>query len=265
MALDKTDFFKADRAGSRVRTRSYRLLIALYGVGFLVTSAYGAETEAIERCRQTSSDADRIACLEATILALTGAETAAEAAADTAVETAVDQASPSVAPASVDTETVESSVAEPVWTGAPNVEATTGATVIAPGAAATAEVDDVAPAAEPDVSTAEVDQVAPEAVPDVSTIGAEQVEARTRTREEALAALDEARGLRVEKFERVGYRQLQVHLENGQVWRQIRGDVQEIRVSVERNPTVDITESTLGGYRLRLNEVRRTIRVQRIR
>ena len=41
--------------------------------------------------------------------------------------------------------------------------------------------------------------------------------------------------------------------------------MQEIRVTVERNPTVDITESALGGYKLRLNEIRRTIRVQRIR
>ena len=79
------------------------------------------------------------------------------------------------------------------------------------------------------------------------------------------AGLEAARGLEVEKFERVGYRQLQVRLQNGQIWRQIRGDDQEIRVTVERNPTVDITESSLGGFRLRLNEIRRTIRVRRIR
>ena len=91
------------------------------------------------------------------------------------------------------------------------------------------------------------------------------MDARTETREERQARLSEARGLNVAEFEYVGYRKLQVRLENGQIWRQIKGDVQEIRISTDRNPTVDITESSLGGYKLRLNEIKRTIRVQRIR
>ena len=100
---------------------------------------------------------------------------------------------------------------------------------------------------------------------DAATIGAAQVEALTRTRDEPIDSLEAARGLEVEKFARVGYRQLEVRLRNGQVWRQIRGDVQDIRVSTSRNPTVDIMESSLGGYRLSLNEIQRTIRVRRIR
>lgn len=100
---------------------------------------------------------------------------------------------------------------------------------------------------------------------DAATIGAAQVEALTRTRDEHIDSLEAARGLEVEKFAKVGYRQLEVHLKNGQVWRQIRGDVQDIRVSTSRNPTVDIMESSLGGYRLSLNEIQRTIRVRRIR
>ena len=100
---------------------------------------------------------------------------------------------------------------------------------------------------------------------DAATIGAAQVEALTRTRDEHIDSLEAARGLEVEKFARVGYRQLEVHLKNGQVWRQIRGDVQDIRVRASRNPTVDIMESPLGGYRLSLNEIQRTIRVRRIR
>ena len=54
-------------------------------------------------------------------------------------------------------------------------------------------------------------------------------------------------------------------LENGQVWRQIKGDTQQVRVDLERNQTVDIEESSLGGYKLRLNEMRRTIRVERVK
>lgn len=100
---------------------------------------------------------------------------------------------------------------------------------------------------------------------DAATIGAAQVEALTRTRDEHSDSLEAARGLEVEKFAKVGYRQLEVYLKNGQVWRQIRGDVQDIRVSASRNPTVDITESSLGGYRLSLNGIQRTIRVRRVR
>ena len=48
-------------------------------------------------------------------------------------------------------------------------------------------------------------------------------------------------------------------------WRQIKGDTRRIRTSLERNQTADITESGFGGYMLRLNEIRRTIRVERIR
>ena len=96
-------------------------------------------------------------------------------------------------------------------------------------------------------------------------IGAEQVRARTATAEERKAALESATGLRVTEYDMVPYERLVVRLENGQVWRQIKGDVQRIRVNLTRNQTVDINESSFGGYQLRLNEIRRTIRVERIR
>ena len=99
----------------------------------------------------------------------------------------------------------------------------------------------------------------------VRGIGAAQVVARNRTREEVLEDLEEARNLRVAAYDTVPYRKLLVRLENGQVWRQIRGDTQEFRVDMRRNQTVDISESTLGGYRMRLNEMRRTIRVERVK
>ncbi|MFQ5548004.1 MAG: hypothetical protein ACE5FV_06930 [Woeseia sp.] len=98
-----------------------------------------------------------------------------------------------------------------------------------------------------------------------SDIGVEQVEARTATREELIAGLKTASGVRVVVYSEVPYRRLQVELENGQVWRQIKGDTQQIRVDLGRNQTVDIAESSMGGYKLRLNEIRRTIRVERIR
>lgn len=95
-------------------------------------------------------------------------------------------------------------------------------------------------------------------------LGAEQLRSRNRTPEERAEELEAASGLRVARYGTVPFRRLQVYLENGQVWRQIQGDTQRLRVDLDRNQTVDITESSLGGYRLRLNEMRRTIRVERV-
>ena len=98
-----------------------------------------------------------------------------------------------------------------------------------------------------------------------SGIGAEQVIARTQTTEERREELDSERGLAIASYSYVPYRRLVVTFENGQVWRQIKGDSQYFRIDLRRNQTADITESSLGGYKLRLNEMRRTIRVERVR
>lgn len=84
------------------------------------------------------------------------------------------------------------------------------------------------------------------------------------TREQQLAALESARDLQVAAYSEVPYQRIVVHLENGQVWRQIAGDNQYFRVNLARNRTVDISESPLGGYQLRFNQMRRTIRVERV-
>ena len=72
-------------------------------------------------------------------------------------------------------------------------------------------------------------------------------------------------GLRVAAYEAGPYGKLIITLENGQVWRQIKGDTQQIKVDLDRNQTVDITESPISGYKLRLNEMRRIIRVERVK
>lgn len=95
-------------------------------------------------------------------------------------------------------------------------------------------------------------------------IGADQVIARNQTREEQLESLEKASGLPVAKYEVVPYEKLLVTLENGQVWRQIKGDTQKIRVDLKRNQTVDIEESSFSGYKMHLNEMRRSIRVERV-
>lgn len=165
----------------------------------LFTGTAFAQQAIVDHCRKASSDADRIACLEAALLAREPAP-----------------------------------VAEPV-----------------------PSPPEPAPAAPAPKDTA--------AAPAVAGIGASQVAARTRTTEDERARLESATGLKVAAYETVHYQRLQVTLENGQVWLQIKGDTQNVRVDLERNQTVDILESILGGYRLRLNELGRTVRVQRIK
>jgi hypothetical protein len=93
-------------------------------------------------------------------------------------------------------------------------------------------------------------------------LGQEQVEARNRSKSEAPVTLRAT----VVDFDFVGYQRLRVQLDNGQVWRQIDGD----RTSVERglrNETsfdVEMWETSLGGYRMRILPLERTIRVERL-
>jgi len=158
----------------------------------------------IEHCRDTSSDADRITCLEAALLGR-------ERLIDTSTRTQVDPPSLGL---------------------------------------------DAGPAA---------DAVDPPPNATAVGIGADQVIARNQTREEMIEELEKEEGLRVASYDKVPYERLVVTLENGQVWRQIKGDTQNIRVDLKRNQTVDITESSISGYKLRLNEMRRMIRVERVR
>lgn len=168
-----------------------------FGV-LLVAGTAIAQQSVVEHCRNTSSDADRIACLEAALL---GREAA-----------------------------VSREPTAPVVEQAPPV----------------------------------VEQVQPVDVSPVG-IGADQVVARTQTQEDRLQELEKAEGLVVASYATVPYEKLQVTLENGQVWRQITGDTQKIRISLRHNQTVDITESSISGYKMQLNEMRRSVRVERVK
>ena len=171
---------------------------ALTSLGLIVLSGSAlAQQSIIDHCKQTSSDADRIACLEAALL---GKDLQAAPEAQTQVDP-------------------------------PSMELDAGPAD-----------DNVEPAG----------------------IGASQVVARNQTREEQIESLEKETGMVVASYDTVPYEKLLVTLENGQVWRQITGDTQKIRVDLKRNQTVDIEESSLGGYKLHLKEMRRTVRVQRV-
>lgn len=194
--------------------------------------------EEIARCARIASVGDRILCLENALRRSSG-EIAAEPVVETVDVAAedVDEAAVEIDPVAVPEQANVSPVNRPKDAAAENVT-------------------------EPVVAAA---VVTAEPVPEEDEIGAEQLRARTATQEEREANLERATAQRVAKYDIVPFERLVVTLENGQVWRQIKGDVQRIRVNLKRNQTVDIKESGLGGYQLRLNEIRRTIRVERIR
>ncbi|MGD2133526.1 MAG: hypothetical protein PVI23_12095 [Maricaulaceae bacterium] len=62
-----------------------------------------------------------------------------------------------------------------------------------------------------------------------------------------------------------GYDQLEVTLDNGQVWRQLQGDRTRVRLRGDDPIAVTITPSRFGGYRMHISEPRREIQVERIR
>ena len=97
------------------------------------------------------------------------------------------------------------------------------------------------------------------------TVSAREIRLRNPVSADVESGVEPATGLRVAEYSEVPYQRLQIELENGQIWRQVSGDQQHLRVDLVRNQTVDIDESGIGAYQLRLNELQRTIPVERIR
>ena len=177
----------------------------------LLGASVAAQNSVIDRCKQTSSETDRIACLEAALLGKGPPSAALEIA-----------ATPVEAEAQIDP---------------PGMELDAG----------------------PADNSVEPAETSP------TGIGAKQVNDNNQTKAERKEVQQKAHGMVIAKYQWVPYERMVVTFENGQVWRQIKGDKTRIRTSLERNQTADITESGFGGYMLRLNEIRRTIRVERIR
>lgn len=182
--------------------------------------------ETISDCASLESKDARIACLEHALRQLDDGGDAASAA-----EAVEGQALQEPAPV-VDSAPIE----EPL----PPVEAAKAAE--APPAPETGAAD--------------------EADPPLAQLGTEQVEARNRSKAEDATTVRAT----VVDFDFVGYRRLRVQLDNGQIWRQIDGD----RTSVERelrNETsfdVELWGTGLGGYRMRIADLDRTLRVERL-
>lgn len=194
--------------------------------------------DTILECASLESKDARIACLELALRRLDSVEVASAAEPGGQVEPAE----------RVETESPRESV--PAGPPAPVAE-----TLPPAEAARTAQ-------ATPAASSPEIG-VSDEADPELAGLGSEQVEARNRSKSEDAAVVHAT----VVDFDFVGYRRLLVQLDNGQIWRQIDGD----RTSVERelrNETsfdVELWGTGLGGYRMRIAELDRTLRVERLK
>lgn len=190
-----------------------------------VSAAY-AQEDAIARCRTAATAEARIACLEEALRV------------DPAEETAI--------------ETPETTTPERRRRG-----------FRLPSLPIGDRDDDVAP----EVSTTTTQSQAP--ATSAEGLGSEQVNARRTNRRSVQAEQREAE--RVESaivaFEIVPYERLEVTLANGQVWRQISADNQRVagRLRRSRDYTATVREGAVGGYQLRINEISRIIRVERIR
>lgn len=105
----------------------------------------------------------------------------------------------------------------------------------------------------------------PKVVEDTS-LGAEQVAART-SRKDGSSAENERSTFTVASTRTVPYKKLEVTLENGQVWRQSNGDSRNIYVPkrFRDSLTVEIWQASLGGYRMHLKEIKKTVRVRRLK
>lgn len=107
--------------------------------------------------------------------------------------------------------------------------------------------------------------------PVATGLGADQVNARNadpqeaRERRQARIAAERVAST-VTEFRTIPYQRLEVRLANGQVWRQLPSDSQRVvdRMRSSRAYSVDVWEGNLGGYLLRVNELSRVIRVERV-
>ncbi len=222
-----------------------RHVIASAAFAALVAPAALAQApqDAVERCRAAAPDAERIACLEAALLGGAGAQDAADDPAETPAAP-IPRAAPQPAPVP-----------------APEAEGDAARSGVFSRLPFIGRGRDDAPAGrEPEAGAA---------TPPATGLGAEQVEARRAReaeRENGVGRAPEPTlAAQIVDFAYTAGGQLVVVLDNGQAWGQIAGDTSEIDLAENERYTVEIERGAVSGYRLRINELRRIIRVERLR
>ena len=211
----------------------HRSGIALVGAAVaLGVAAAGSPSPAraqegeIERCRTAQTDAERIACLE-----------------DALRGDAPEAATPPPAPIGASDDAPDDD-AEPAREGfrLPRVPFIGG------------RDEAPSPAASPPAVVASDS-------PEADAFGAEQLARATGGGLPAPPRLTAA----VVGSREVPYRRLQVELDNGQVWRQVESDEPWNSRRYGDPVDVEIFESGFGGYRMRIVEQDKTLRVERVR
>ncbi len=205
-----------------------------------------ADVEAVERCRARPTDAERFACLEDHVL---GAEAAAPTAEPPAppLESVAPAAEPVSAPAAPPAPPRADSAAAPAEPPRRRGLLPSLRLPLVGGGE-----DDTRAAAVVDGDAAGAD-----------ALGAEQVAARAG---EGGRAPETRYAFTIVSVGESYFGGLEVELDNGQVWRQQRDDGQRIVLREDDPMDVEIWRSDrFGGYRMRLVEQERTLRVQRMR
>lgn len=106
---------------------------------------------------------------------------------------------------------------------------------------------------------------APTVLSEPAELGAEQVAARNATAETERDEQSERASFAIASVEDVYPGKLRITLTNGQVWQQLQGDAQRFNLDAGDVGGVEIWKSRWGGYKLRLTDQRRTLRVRRLR
>ena len=202
----------------------------------LVTAAVRADVadneEVITQCAAHAVKDERIACLETELRRIAGR--VGNPAADPAGLPAPSSSDDPVKAA----DDARSQAAVPVEVSPPGVSATA-----APPAATTRAADGQAV--------------------EKNELGSEQIARHSEAAPDAKRPV----GAIVVAFNVVGYRKLLVELDNGQIWRQTNGDRADVAWDLrdERTFDVELRRSGLGGYRMYIAPIDRTIRVERVR
>ena len=101
-------------------------------------------------------------------------------------------------------------------------------------------------------------------------LGAEQVIKREREQAGLPRQSDEERAERTAEativdFAYTSLNDLIVFLDNGQIWRQKVSDRNKIRLRKGKTYTVTLSDGAISGYRMRINEIKRLVLVERIK
>jgi len=215
-------------------TRIQRTLLCCAMAGILSEPALANNEDVIARCAAIAVVGDRILCLE----------------------DALRQAPP--AP-----ETMPEVVAAPVASPPEVVSPVTVGVVDVVSDAVTATAPPVVESVEREVASdvQHADKVAATII-EPKELGAEQVSPG-----EDVGRNADRISARIVSFDVVGVGSLRFWLDNGQVWRQIGNDDQNIRRKIRKmeDIPVEMWQSRTGGYRMRIVSIDRTVRVKRLK